>query len=193
METKDLKTLLLLEAISNQECNSQRELSRKLNISLGLVNTFIKKLTNQGICKIENRPKSKIKYMLTPLGVIEKTKLTKKYLAYSIDYYKGIKQRISEILSALANAGKKKIVLYGAGEITEITCIVVDENNLDKVMIFDDQKANRKICGVKINKENEILNSEYDVVLINDVENSKRTCQQLINKGVPENKIFTIF
>ena len=193
MEPRELKTLLLLEAIAKEEFQSQRDLSKKLKISLGLVNSVIKNLTAQGICKIVNGPKSKVKYLLTSLGEAEKTKLTKQFIAHSIDYYKTIKQRVSDILSGLLEAGKTKIVLYGTGEITEIACILLDNYNLDKVMIIDDQKANQKICGVKVNMENEMLYFDYDAVLINDSENTDHTIKHLINKGVPEDKIITIF
>ena len=54
MEPRDIKTLFILEAIEKEECQSQRELSRNLNISLGLVNAFIKKLAFRGLFKIIN-------------------------------------------------------------------------------------------------------------------------------------------
>ena len=52
MEIREIKTLLLLEAIEKEEIQSQRDLSKKLNISLGLVNTFLKNLTHRGILKL---------------------------------------------------------------------------------------------------------------------------------------------
>ena len=51
METQDLRTLKILEEIDNDHTPSQRELAQKLDISLGLVNSFIKRLVNKGYFK----------------------------------------------------------------------------------------------------------------------------------------------
>jgi DNA-binding transcriptional regulator YhcF (GntR family) len=193
MESRARKTLLLIEAIEGEEFQSQRDLSRKLNISLGLVNTFIKNLTAQGIFKIVNGPKSKVQYLLTPLGAAEKTKLTKEYLAYSIDHYKEIKKRVSEILSFFTDAGKTRLVLYGAGEITEIACMTLCEAKIKDLKIIDDEKAGKKICGITIYAESTMHNIDFDAIVVMDFENNSIISRDLVKKGVLADKIFSIY
>ena len=48
------KSLLLLDEISKGENLSQRGLSRRLNIALGLVNSYIKNLISKGYITIKN-------------------------------------------------------------------------------------------------------------------------------------------
>jgi DNA-binding MarR family transcriptional regulator len=192
MEPRDVKTLLLLEALDKKEYQSQRELSKKINISLGLVNTFIKNLTIRGLFRTVNLPGNKVKYILTPKGAIEKANLTRQYLSYSIRYYNEIKRRVSETLSLLEKNGKKDIVFYGTGELLEITCIILCENKNSNLKIIDNKKAGRKICGITIHEEAKLENLRFDAVVILDFDNISISREALMKKGVPPDKIFAI-
>ncbi|MBW2133565.1 MAG: winged helix-turn-helix transcriptional regulator [Deltaproteobacteria bacterium] len=77
MDHRDLRTLKLLEEIEHNHAPSQRDLAKKLNISLGLVNAFVKRLAHKGYFKISTIPKNRVMYILTPKGMAEKTRLTK--------------------------------------------------------------------------------------------------------------------
>ncbi|MBU4208797.1 MAG: winged helix-turn-helix transcriptional regulator, partial [Proteobacteria bacterium] len=88
MDHNDIRTLKLLEEIEENHVQSQRELAKKLDISLGLVNSFIKRLAHKGFFKITTIPKNRVKYILTPEGVVEKTRLTYKYIQHSYRFYK---------------------------------------------------------------------------------------------------------
>lgn len=63
---------------------SQRQLSKKLGFSLGKINYCISALTEIGFIKVKNFSESDRKlnylYILTPLGVKEKTKITLKFI-----------------------------------------------------------------------------------------------------------------
>jgi len=52
MDTQDIRTLKLMEEIDKDYTQSQRDLSNKLDISLGLVNSFVKRLASKGYFKI---------------------------------------------------------------------------------------------------------------------------------------------
>jgi len=76
MDPKDIRTLKILEQVDNGKTPSQRDLAGELNISLGLVNSFIKRLVKKGFVKIRTVPKKRLKYILTPHGAAEKSRLT---------------------------------------------------------------------------------------------------------------------
>jgi EPS-associated MarR family transcriptional regulator len=67
---------------------SQRELARKLNISLGKANFCLKALVEKGLLKISNFRDSKNKriymYLLTRSGIEEKASITKRFLKQKI-------------------------------------------------------------------------------------------------------------
>jgi predicted transcriptional regulator len=189
MEPRDIKTLLLLEAIGKDECLSQRDLSRKLNISLGLVNAFMNKLLSQGVFKVSKRSKNRVRYILSPKGISRKSELSKEYFEYSLGYYKAIKQRISKSLQKLAKNNNHKIILYGTGELCEIACIVIHEQNIGGIKIIDEKHAGEKICGIRVANTDAIENSHFDAIIIVDFENASSYQRYLIQKGVPIEKI----
>lgn len=193
MESRDVKTLLLLEAIDKKDCQSQRELSERVNISLGLVNKFIQNLKNEGIFQITNLPNKKVKYIITPEGFIEKTDLTIQYLSHSIDHYNELKQRISDVLKALKQDKKRNLVLYGASELCEISCVLLSSERYFKIEILDDHIAGKNICGNTVRKFKDISSIDYDAVIIMDLENIFRTHEMLMGIGVSKDKIHSIF
>src|SRR4030066_1064587 len=76
-------TLRILDEISKESSVTQRTLSSKLDVALGLVNAYIKRLTKKGYIKITTIPKNRAKYILTPKGFTEKVRLTYEYMQYS--------------------------------------------------------------------------------------------------------------
>ena len=60
MDPKDIRTLKILEQVDNGRTPSQRDLAGELNISLGLVNSFIKRLVKKGFVKIRTIPKKNL-------------------------------------------------------------------------------------------------------------------------------------
>ena len=97
MDTQELRTLRLLEEIESDQAPSQRDLSTRLNISLGLVNSFMKRLAQKGYFKITNIPKNRVRYILTPKGAAEKTRLTYEYIQYSFQFYKDARKKFKTL------------------------------------------------------------------------------------------------
>jgi EPS-associated MarR family transcriptional regulator len=80
---------------------TQRELSQKLGISLGGVNYCLKALIEIGHIKAGNFSKNPNKsvylYLLTPLGIAKKAKLTAGFLNRKMEEYQSLKKEIDEI------------------------------------------------------------------------------------------------
>ena len=131
MNHHDIHALRLLEEIEKDNSQSQRELSRKLNISLGLVNSFVKRLAQKGYFKITTIPKNRAKYLLTPKGFAEKSRLTYEFIQYSFDFYKRAREKLKRLLSTLQNDGVEHVVFYGASNLAEIAYVSLKETSLE--------------------------------------------------------------
>ena len=72
--------LNLLRKIKNKPESSQRELAEELDFSLGKLNYCLRALKIKGLIKISNFKKNPKKinyiYVLTPKGILEKTRLS---------------------------------------------------------------------------------------------------------------------
>jgi len=95
-----------LRELSNNGRLSQRELSRRIGISLGSVNYVLKRLMEKGFIKANRfkNSKSKLSYMyvLTPKGIEERINQTKIFLKRTYDEY----ITLTEEIKKLENDGK---------------------------------------------------------------------------------------
>ena len=98
MEEHHLKTL---KELSKDSALSQRDLSKKLGLSLGRVNYVLNALLDKGLVKAERfkNSKNKIAYMyhLTPEGIIEKVGLTYHFLQRKKEEYDSLGMEIEEL------------------------------------------------------------------------------------------------
>jgi len=89
-------------AILEQEPGvSQRDLARRLEISLGGVNYSLKALIERGWLKVQNFQKSENKlgyaYLLTPEGVTKKTQLAVDFLGRKMAEYEALEAEIASL------------------------------------------------------------------------------------------------
>lgn len=189
MDSKEINTLMLLEAIDDGTSKSQRVLSKTLKLSLGSVNKLINDLCNQDIIKRDKHSNNKVKYQLTAKGEAAKIVLYKKHLSLYIRYYKKMKSVVWQQLEKLKNMSANNILFYGAGELCEIACLLSAQDNCHKIMIIDDNKEGEKLNGFSIFKHADIKNMAYDAVLITDLSNTHNIRTRLIKSGVPSNII----
>jgi DNA-binding MarR family transcriptional regulator len=189
MDHREIRTLKLLEEIEKNHSPSQRQLSRRLNISLGLVNSFIKRLAQKGYFKITNIPKNRVKYILTPKGATEKTRLTYAYIKYSFEFYKNSRQKIRELFAELSKQGIQKIVFYGSGDLAEIAFLSLQETHIQLVAVVDDTKMGKKFLGHWIKAPDSLESLEFDCILIADIGPPEELKEKLMAVGIERDKI----
>jgi EPS-associated MarR family transcriptional regulator len=91
----------LLHLLEEEPELTQRELAKKLGISLGGVNYCLKALINIGHIKVKNFNKNPNKsvylYLLTPNGIAEKAKLTAGFLKRKLAEYHTLKKELESL------------------------------------------------------------------------------------------------
>lgn len=189
MEPQELRTLKILEAVEQEESPSQRELARRLNISLGLVNSFIKRLVSKGYFKVTTIPANRVKYILTPKGAAEKTRLTYEFIQYSLLFFKDARRKLRNMYSGFEKEGVRKIAFYGAGEFTEIGYLSLQETEITLIDVFDDAEKGKRFFGHRIKGSADIPKSDFDKILINVPENAATIALKLNELGIPSEKI----
>ena len=166
---------------------SQRQLARQLNISLGLVNSFVKRLAQKGYFKITHIPKNRVKYILTPKGAAEKTRLTYEYIKYSYTFYKNARKKIRMLLIGLEKQGVRSIVFYGVSDLAEIAYVSLQETEISLTAVIDDQKDGNKFLGYTVLDPVRINSVSYDRILVTTIESPNKTISILRNlKIIPE-------
>jgi biotin operon repressor len=189
MESKSLKTLQLLEAIAEERPTSQRELSDSLQVSLGMVNAFIKRLVKKGYCKVTTIPKNRVQYILTPSGAMEKTRLTYQYISSSYQYFKTASNRLHNLYDALQNQGATRIVFYGAGEFADIAYLSMTGTPLELIDVVDPDREGQRFAHFRIKPFSRVQTDDYDILLITAVDHHKGILNAIRQAGVPQRKV----
>jgi len=192
MDPKDIRTLKILEKVDNAMTPSQRDLAGDLNISLGLVNSFIKRLVKKGFVKITTIPKKRIKYILTPQGAAEKTRLTYEYIQHSYNFYKEARQKLRILYTDLVEQGVTRVVFYGAGDLAEIAYISMQETSLQLVAIVDDAKMGTRFMKFPVTDPARLETISYDRIFITTINSRRDILQKITQSGISSDSVIEI-
>jgi DNA-binding MarR family transcriptional regulator len=189
-KTKNI-TLKILDEISRASLITQRDLSGRLGIALGLVNTYIKRLVKKGHIKITTVPKNRVKYILTPKGFAEKVRLTYEYMHYSVSYLKEARKGIDLIYKKMISNGAKDILIWGDGEIAELSYISLRGLPLNLVGVVDRKRAEKDFFGHTVYSFDEIPDLQYDAILLTFI-NKEFEKQKMKDLGVDMEKVYSL-
>jgi DNA-binding MarR family transcriptional regulator len=187
------KTLQILSEISDNGFMSQRDLSSRLGIALGLVNSYIKNLVTKGFIKIKSIPPRRYAYYLTPKGFAEKTRLTYHLLQNYTNIYRQARLSLKELFGELQAVGVSRIVFAGADEVAEIAYLTLQETELRLVGIVDEEKAGEKFFGREILPLRDIGSILHDSVIVTSYGKSETIYRELMKYGVDKEDVKVIF
>ncbi len=103
MGSRDHHTLRLLSRIETEQVVTQRSLSKDLGIALGLTNLLIRRVAMKGWVKIVNIRPNRVRYLITPAGIIEKSRITRDYLDNTVRLYTETRERIRASLQVISH------------------------------------------------------------------------------------------
>lgn len=192
MDHKDIRTLKILEEIEGNHAPSQRYLSDQLNISLGLVNSFLKRLAQKGYFKARTIPRNRVKYILTSKGAMEKSRLTYAYVQHSFRFYRDARKKLRATLSRLDQKGIQDIVFYGAGELAEIAYLSLQETNIELLAIVDPEHHSKPFFKVLIKTTDFLTTVKDKVILITKMDSDGTLPEKIAQHGVDAENIVTI-
>jgi DNA-binding MarR family transcriptional regulator len=192
MDTQDIKSLQILEEIDNTHSPSQRELARRLDMSLGLVNSFIKRLARKGYLKITTIPRNRVKYILTPKGFAEKSRLTYEFIQYSLHFYKRALGNLVNLLDDLEKRGVKQVVFCGAGDLAEIAFISLRTTDIKLAGVVDDLKKGERFLDLRVKSVAELPKLEFDKVIITTIDSKEIIYDKLRQGKIPDDRIITL-
>lgn len=189
------KSLLLLDEISKGEPLSQRDLSKKLNIALGLVNSYIKNLILKGYVTIKAIPSKRYAYYLTPKGFSEKSRLTYHLLQDYTRIYREARRDFKQLFSKLQDSGVKSVIFAGADEVAEIAYLSLQEVDIELVGVVDDSKAGESFFKTVVRPLNEITKLQHNntIIIITTFMRKDFVYQKLLESRVSREKIHTIY
>ncbi|MFQ5354120.1 MAG: winged helix-turn-helix transcriptional regulator [Thermodesulfobacteriota bacterium] len=190
-KNNEYRSLLLLDEISRDHHITQRDLSQRLGLALGLVNSYLKNLVSRGYITVSTIPKQRYSYYLTPRGFAEKSRLTYRHLQNFTNLYKVARKDFQGLFEALEHSKRRKIVFCGVDETAEIAYLSLMERDLALIGVLDEEKEGN-FFSLPIRRVEDLQDLEYDAVVITSFRGGSAIKELLLKSGVEEGRIFDI-
>ena len=194
MESQELRDLQILTEIEQASTLTQRSLATKLGIALGLTNLYLKRLAKKGYIKVTTIPRNRVKYLLTPRGIAEKTRLTYEYMSFSLSLYRRARDSVQKSLGPLVRDGHRRIAFYGIGEAAEVAYLCLKEIGVEPKAVFDEEAAG-PFLGMAVRSLEDLIPDEFDRIVVTalDSRETARSVREVLeSRGVPQEKIVSL-
>jgi len=184
---EEIATLEILQAIENKRDVTQRHLADRLDVALGLTNSYLKRSVRKGLVKIQQAPANRYFYYLTPQGFAEKSRLTAQYLSTSFDFYRQASDSLRKVFEKCHENDWNEIVFCGISELAEIASLRVNESGLTHVATYQPDSELEEFLRKPVWHE---LTEEVEMkaVVLTSLDNSEELYRE-INQKVEKEKI----
>ena len=192
------KEYLLLEAVEKNSKITQRELSRILGVAVSMINEYIEKAEQNGYINKVYKSTKDVEYLITDTGKERVKLLNIQYLKSALAIHNAARKDITIFIEHIINNGFKNIILYGAGDVSEIILQTLEFDrrlNLNIVGIVDDD--DQKIGTIMFDREvirlEDITNINHDGILISTYLHQKTIERKLEKFTYETKKIIRLF
>lgn len=111
----------ILSHLEKNQDTSQRKIAKKTGLSVGTVNLLLKKMVRKGLVKIERLNAKTLRYIITPQGMLEKSRLVYQFIKASYNQIIRIEYALSKVVASPNIGEKREIIFYGPqDEVLEI-------------------------------------------------------------------------
>jgi predicted transcriptional regulator len=184
---------LLSEVEENPEV-TQRELSLRSGIALGLTNVLIRNLAQKGYLRITQAGWKRWLYNITPKGITHKVRLTVSYVHKVLDHYQNVRQTLREELEPLALTVESRVAIYGTGEFAELVYLGLKELGIEEIDIFSNQSPDgSRFLGIPVQDIASLKSRSYDRIVVAKIGDAKAYVAELKRLDEPTHKIVTFF
>ena len=192
------KEYLLLEAVEKNSNITQRELSRILSVAVSMINEYLDKEEKNGYIIKKYKSSKDVEYIITDSGKERVKLLNIQYLKSALSIHNAARKDITTFIEHVIEKGFKNIILYGAGDVSEIILQTLEFDRrlkLNIVGIVDDaaDKQNIVLYDIKVTDPNNIFNIDHDGVLISSYLHQKTIEDKLKKIKYDESKIIRLF
>ncbi len=192
MKKDDMYTMEMLKLVEENSRITQRRIAVAMKISLGLTNSFIKRLAKKGYIKIRTIPMERAKYLLTPNGALEKYRLTVEYMQYPLSFYRDLKEMMREKFSCPKEKNIEKVAFFGSGEVAEIAKLFLDEAGIELVAVIDDERAGKSFFGHEVKRVESLTAIDFDMLLFTDIAPPEDALAELEKHKIDKDKILLL-
>lgn len=194
MEPTTYREMQLLSEVEQDPDVTQRQLSIRVGIALGLTNVLLRNLAQKGYVRVSQASWKRRFYTLTPDGFSHRIRLMVKYVRRFLDHYQKVRQTLREELEPLALNAESRVAVYGTGEFAELVYLGLKEIGIEELEIFDSQVTpGDRFLGMPVRDIEALRPDDYDRVVVAQVDASDSLYDLLRERQVDTQQIVSFF
>ena len=191
MTPEEIRTLTLFNSVESKPGINQRQLAQELDVSLGLANTYFKRVLKKGWVRAKRVKPRRWLYFLTPKGAIEKSRLSISYLHRTLESFRELKKKGDELIQILSDKGIKGVHLCGEDDLIEILSFCFSGIDIKLISVIPEISLIKKYTSNKALNLPKIKKGE--LIIIASLENQNLIANILEKKGFKKNGNWVLF
>jgi DNA-binding MarR family transcriptional regulator len=188
---KSERELHLLTEVSRDPEITQRQLSQRVGLSLGLTNVVLRNLAQKGYIRATQAGWKHWLYNLTPKGISHKVQLTVSYIGRVMDDFDRVRQTLAEQLDPLGLNEESSIAIVGSSEFAELVFLGLKDHGIDEIDVFG--PCGGKFLGMPVREVESLVSDRYDWVLLAILDDAGESREGLIVQGISDDKMVSFF
>jgi DNA-binding MarR family transcriptional regulator len=194
VDLSSYRELQLLSEVDSDPNVTQRQLSRRIGIALGLTNVMLRNLVQKGYIRVAQATWKRRLYTLTPDGFLHRVRLVASYIHRVLDHYQNVRQILRQQLEPLALNEESRVAIFGTGEFAELVYLGLRENGIEEIDIYaPGSLVGRRFLGLPVLDVAKLRAGDYDRVVVALLGESEAARLQLGEYGVAPEKMVTFF
>jgi hypothetical protein len=134
-----------------------------------LINAYLKFCVRKGYLKARKVSARTYRYMLTPKGFAEKSRLTLSRLSGSLEFLRATRVEYSDLFIEAKRRGWQEMIIISASPLAEICTLCALEHGIQVVAIVDPEAEEGRLLGAPLRRGFESLEVGFDGAVIADV------------------------
>lgn len=185
----DYTTFRLLCELEGESAISQRELARRLNAALGLVNAYLKVASNKGWIKVKVLSANRTSYHLTSRGLAERSRLALQQTRYIDQLVAVVREAYHPFFNQLRDEGVERVALCGVDGFAETVWLLLMEAGIEVSVVMDTQAVGSRFMGREVISLAHAMLSGIHQVVISSANHADELYHALLDLGVEPSAI----
>lgn len=174
-ETQNSRIILdILESVDRDCDRSQRSRASEIGIALGLTNAYLKFCIHKGYLKARRTSARSYRYLLTPKGFAEKSRLAMNRLSTSLGFVRAVRGEYTALYASEPVRHWKSIAIVGTSTLAEICAICALERGIPIEAIIDPDSTDQKTLGLPLHRDFSSVSEKIGGAIIADLDQTGR-------------------
>jgi predicted transcriptional regulator len=171
----------ILKNLATNANLTQAELGRRCDLSVAMVNNYMKELCRSGLLQYNRKSSKSVSYHLTEKGRRLVSNVEAELLQIVVDTFESGKERFRERILSQSPGVLRRVVLFGSGDLAQLVYLALESTNITVIGICNDDSTQigRDCCGRKVLDPSHIPYMDPDAVIIACADRENEIHQEL--------------